>query len=91
MDKKYCVVCGNEIDRSNNRHARVTCSDECRKIHEEKLFRSRYEIQKDKWHKKTEKPKRTRSRKKSLADVALEARQAGMSYGKYVALHDIGL
>ncbi len=76
---KTCEICGKQFGAWNKRQK--FCSDECRdkhKMQQSAMFREIYKEQKQ--QRKAEKKK-----KPSLADIAVAARQAGMTYGQYVA------
>lgn len=70
MYKKYCEICGRKFE-TKQPQARM-CSDECRKI---RAVQWRAE------HKEAGK-----LRKNKLNEVNRLAREAGMTYGKYVAM-----
>ena len=70
-----CPICGKEFKQI--RGNQIVCSSECRKKRTRQLAKE---------NKKTEKKKRTKTVRKSLIEIEKEAKEAGMSYGKYVAL-----
>lgn len=76
---KKCEICGKLFDAWNK--AQKFCSDECRyknKLQQGAVFREVYKAQ--------EKKQKTRKKQKmTLAQVAVAATQAGMTYGEYVA------
>lgn len=74
--KNKCVVCGRMYDalRSNQK----ACSEECR--YEYARYRAMINARKNRFEKKD--AKKTCD---DLAAVAKKARDAGMSYGKYVS------
>lgn len=83
-----CVVCGKEFERKGRQ---IYCSRECSrvKINERARLFSREAEQR-----KKEECIRKRNIKKSKANVINEiakaAREAGMSYGQYVAMQETG-
>lgn len=72
-----CVVCGKIF--LSNRNANV-CGAECRKVRKRKMTKE--------YHEQERQRKRTIKREKNLDSVIKEARLAGISYGKYVAIRD---
>ena len=73
MYKKYCEICGRKFE---TRHPQTrVCSDECRKKKREEWKSAYNENQSS----------RKRAASSNLAEVSRLAREAGMSYGKYVA------
>ncbi len=69
--RKRCEFCGKEFEGEHNR---VYCCDECKKQgYREKDRRKRAEN------------KRKRKSNQELTDVAALAKEAGMTYGQYVA------
>lgn len=74
LKEKECVMCKKPYIPS--RASQLYCTDECR--NEQKRIRSKEFREKQKATKK--------NKKKSLRTIATEARKAGMSYGKYVAM-----
>ena len=72
---KKCVVCGKHFISTNSKV--VCCSQECQKKRNKQLqneARRKYVSQKE--------PKK---KTKTLAELSVEARAAGMTYGQYVA------
>lgn len=70
--KKYkikCAVCGKEFISSGT--GRKYCSDECKKEARRQRDKARYE-------------KNNPNRNRSLVEMAVEAREHGMTYGQYV-------
>lgn len=96
---KTCVVCGKQFDSFVNNQK--TCSAECRKINEDRIWHERYERKKmqsaaERVEAKEERnnypiPHKKREKKKKLTieDVAVLARQEHMTYGQYVAKYGI--
>ena len=81
--KKNCTVCGKEFDAYTKNQK--FCSPECKK--ESDRINNQWYRQKQAEERK--KRQEQIKRKKAVADIAAEARKAGMSYGKYVALHKL--
>lgn len=80
MVEVICDICGRTF-LAGNRSA-LYCGPECRRA----VKRKRY------WEQRPKKkgPEESfRGPKKSLSEVAREARAAGMDYGDYVALHKL--
>lgn len=72
-----CPVCGKEFSYDTRRH-KIYCSSDCRlKFYDEQKKKSNQEQSKRK--------KKKKSNMKSIQQIAVEARNAGMSYGEYVA------
>ncbi len=96
---KTCVVCGKQFDSFVNNQK--TCSAECRKINEDRVWHERYERLKmegatERIKAKEEKnnfpiPHKKREKKKKLTidDIAVLARQEHLTYGQYVAKYGI--
>lgn len=95
---KICAECGRPfevlIDRGYNR--KIVCSKECKEARGkrldseryERIKKTRYEKQVEKWEQPKPQPKK-RSKKKysgpSIAQIQQEARKQHMTYGQYVA------
>lgn len=77
--KRTCVVCDKEFGAWNNNQK--FCCEACRRKNAKKY----YEVYKN--VKVEEKPKKDKGI--SLDQIDKEAREAGMSYGQYVALHNL--
>lgn len=77
--RKKCAYCGKEF---TGLHSRRYCSEECKKLgYTERL---RKEAEKKKQNRK--KPARKKGKpNQEIIDIAVLARQAGMTYGQYVA------
>ena len=77
--KKKCGVCGKEFDgwNKNQRY----CSDACKN----EAHRQRGEIYRANARLKEEQKKAEANKKKALEEIATAARNAGMTYGQYVA------
>ncbi len=73
---KACVICGAEIESINRR---LTCSKECSKMLKAQGANER---------KKRHRP--AGQNMKEIERICVEAKQAGMSYGNYVAIIDKG-
>lgn len=66
-----CIWCGKKFPKV--RQTKLYCSEECRKKYWDELRRSAY------------KKKHRNTANEDLVEVAAEARDAGMTYGQYVA------
>lgn len=78
--KKICATCGKEFGTwSNNQRY---CCEECKRYSRVKNV----EAYKEKQEKKKLKYEAEQKKKHAVIDIAVEARKAGMSYGKYVAM-----
>ena len=98
LEMKKCVVCGKEF--MPIRGNQVVCCEDCRRERDRELQKQWQENNKGNMNKKTaqempkkekrktEKPERTepKSNHEKIAEIAIEARKQGMSYGQYVAL-----
>lgn len=71
---KICPVCGNEYEAENKR--KVYCSYECKK-------RAEVGARREAKRRKAETAK-VKKRTASLREIAVQAINAGMSYGEYV-------
>lgn len=77
--QKICIVCGKEYVAHN--HKSSICSDKCRHKRgkeQEKQRKARVKIRNE-----LERLKNVKG--KTLTELAIEARQHGMTYGQYVA------
>ena len=74
-----CPVCGKLFVSESNR--RIYCSKTCRDESYRKTVSS---------DKKNSGKKGRKKKVRSLSEIATEARNAGMSYGKYVAMMERG-
>lgn len=84
--RKVCEVCGKEYICKNPRQK--YCSDECAKaaLHKQVVFRSARSREMERERKRMGKrAKRVQTSHEALADAAVEARAAGMSYGQWQA------
>ena len=74
---EICPVCGKEFNKWKG--GRVYCSDKCRNMYHAKrhneMFKKEPEVKKKKKVKKG----------KTISQISAEAREAGMTYGQYVA------
>lgn len=77
MKKNKCMICGKEFE--SERYARI-CSTRCRTIRKEEIKREQREQQKNP---ATQNPQKRQSK---IADINAAARDAGMTYGKYMAM-----
>lgn len=77
--QKKCVVCDKEFGAWNSNQK--FCSEACRRKNAKKY----YEVYKN--VKVEEKPKKDKGI--SLDQIDKEARKAGMTYGQYVAMHNL--
>ena len=71
---RYCIVCGCELE---SRHQNAKYCDGCRDVKKRMESKRRREEEKAK------------KRLQNLDQLAREAREAGMSYGKYIASRGI--
>ena len=81
MDEvKVCIVCGKQIEDARRK---IYCSDTCKR-------KKRHEEERAEYKKIPELPVKKRmsakQRRDSMNKIAKAARDAGMSYGYYVAL-----
>lgn len=82
-----CIVCGSEFEKKRSDH--ICCSKKCRNRYNSKQSKER--VAKHKEKKKQEMMREAvRMSKKGenhhkIADIAIEARKHGMTYGQYVA------
>lgn len=79
-EERKCVVCGNKFTatRPNSKY----CSDECRDEGRRKLTKAN---DKAKREREREARKARKNSQKSLVEIAVAAKKAGMNYGEYVA------
>lgn len=80
---KTCIVCGKEFEprtRSQN-----TCSPECANARRMSLNRDWNARARARRRAEKAEKERSKSGRRTLAEISAEARNIGMSYGKYVA------
>lgn len=76
--KKICIVCGGDYIAHN--HNSKICSDECKRKRSAVMLDARMKRLRE----KAEAEKQKAVKKKTLTELAIEAKASGMSYGKYV-------
>ncbi len=81
LESRECVWCGKEF--MPEYHNVVCCSEECKKKRQSAQDKSRRE----KFNAKDKAPEKTNHEK--IAEIAIEARKQGMSYGQYVAKYNL--
>ena len=95
--EKECVECGRIFTISQHENRKMCCSIECKIKHQRKVDAARYQEQKEdrkadrqaKKQQEKEEPKPVKRRKlPSIGEISVLARQAGMTYGQYVAQHE---
>lgn len=74
---KKCTICGKEFTNSYRKYCSDKCSKEGQRIKALNLFETKRKLDEKNGLKKT-----------ALRDTARAAREAGMSYGQYVALQN---
>ena len=81
---KHCVVCGKELPLKK----RTYCSNACALTMK---LKRQMDNNKDQYKKPKaeEKPKVAKKKKLSLVEVAKLAKEAGLTYGQYVAKHGL--
>lgn len=77
--KKKCAVCGNEFMGWNKKQK--FCGEECKRKNELRMG----EIYRERARLKTKENKTVQKKKQALNDISMAARNAGMTYGQYVA------
>lgn len=77
---KECRICGKQIVTEHKR--KCLCSEECRLENNKQLARKHNERRRQ--IERTVKP--TAKKKPSVVDIAVKAREAGMTYGQYTAM-----
>lgn len=88
--EKICVICGQTF--KTTRPMKKTCSQECSCENEKEVKRRANERKREEAKKKPPE-KKSRKKKKEISDLARinqEAREHGMSYGKYVPIYENG-
>lgn len=81
--QKTCAVCGKEFGAWNTNQK--FCSQNCK--HEASLKSG--ESYREKQREKAEQQAKECKKKQAVVNIAAEARKAGMSYGKYVAMMNL--
>lgn len=79
---RICPVCGKEFIDRTRKYCSPKCSKEGYRRRQLKYSIDRYHEEKENQLRETKKPKE----KSQLERLAREAREAGMTYGQYVAL-----
>lgn len=79
---RTCPVCGMEFTDRTRKYCSPKCSKEGYRRRQLKYSKERQHEEKENQLRRTEKPKE----KSQLERLAKEAREAGMTYGQYVAL-----
>lgn len=74
---KICPICGKSFKSSYRKYCSDECSKQGQKINQLNLHETRRKIQ-----------EKNGLRKNALRDTARAAREAGMSYGQYVAIQN---
>lgn len=74
---KTCPICGKSFKSSYRKYCSDECSKQGQKVNQFKLHETKRKIQ-----------EKNGLRKNALRDTAREAREAGMSYGQYVAIQN---
>lgn len=92
---KTCMICGKSFEDNNPRSRRQLCSKPCvraRKRETNKAYSIRtkakqagLEVPKEYEPARVIKKKEKKNPNQELVDMAIEARKAGMTYGRYVA------
>lgn len=87
METRVCKICGSVFKTEYLRA--LCCSDECKiknaKINRQKNSKLRYQANKG----RNEEMLRKKSNKLTVTNVATMAREAGMTYGQYVAKYNV--
>lgn len=87
METRVCKICGSAFKTEYLRA--LCCSDECKiknaKINRQKNSKLRYQTKKG----RNEEMLRKKSSKLTVTDIATMAREAGMTYGQYVAKYNV--
>lgn len=79
---RVCTICGTEFESARNN---LTCSNECFA----ELKNKRKKEQREKYHEEKNKANKFMSQNmKEIERICVEANQAGMSYGNYVARNE---
>lgn len=77
--KQICMICGKEFESARNK---LTCSSDCFAEYRKR----RRKEQREKYHENKNKAHNfTGQNMKEIERICVEAKQAGMSYGNYVA------
>lgn len=84
MATNKCIICGAEFETIRNQ-AKL-CSYECRLVHQRNTYRLRKEGLLPSSNGRTKKI----NPNQELVRLSMKAREHGMSYGKYVAMIEMG-
>lgn len=79
---KICPVCGGKVTAKNRKYCSPKCSKEGYRRRQANYSIKRYHTEKEKQLKESRGPRK----ESQLQEMARRAREAGMSYGQYVAL-----
>lgn len=77
-DKRDCKICGREFIVNNNR---TCCGEECSRINKVKIERLKKQ--------KRMAVRNVTKKRQEIAAINAKAKEAGMSYGQYVAMMEI--
>ena len=85
-EAKICPVCGGKVTAKNRKYCSPKCSKEGYRRRQAKYSIKRYHTEKENQLGATKEPKG----ENQLERLARKAREAGMTYGQYVALEYAG-
>jgi len=78
-DKRNCKICGREFIATHNRT--LCCGEECSRINKVTIERLKKQ--------KRMAVRNVTKKRQEIADINARAKEAGMSYGQYVAMMEI--
>lgn len=85
MEERKCLICGKSLEGTNRRkYCSDKCSDKASKKNEKSWKKKEREEERNKKKEQEQRRRAKPEKKKSLVNVAMAARKAGMSYGQYV-------
>ena len=80
---KKCIICGTEFKPSKS--TVVCCSESCKK----KRQRENEKAKHAEYREEQKKSKKKKTNHKQLADIAIDARKEGLTYGQYVVKYGL--
>jgi hypothetical protein len=83
LESMECFWCGKKFTPTY--HNVVCCSEECKK----KRLNAQDKARREKFNSKNKAPEKQKTNHEKIAEIAIEARKQGMSYGQYVAKYNV--
>ena len=85
VEERKCLICGKSLYGTNRRkYCSDKCSDKASKQNEKSWKKKEREAERNEKKAQEQRRRAKPEKKKSLVNVAIAARKAGLSYGQYV-------